>query len=244
MIFLNIKTTDVLTIAGQRGTGKSTLLRMIARAAKKIIVYDPLFEHGMLGVPTGNVNDVRQLDRVVYQPLKNDEEEFEKFCKAAWEKDNVIVFVDECDEHADLYCLPTYFGRLVRLGRHKGIGVVAITRRIANLNKTVPALSQHIISFRQMLPNDISYLADFMGWKNASQLRDLPDYHYLDYDGRTGAIDVTKPDRQQPVQEIGKDREKKGKKIEGKTQDEMGEIQSKKKESVKDYKEATEKGFF
>ena len=215
---------------------------MIARSAKKIIVYDPLFEHSMLGVPTRSVDDVKQLDRVVYQPIKNDEEEFERFCKTVWEnRDNIIVFVDECDEHADLYHLPTFFGRLVRLGRHKGIGVVAITRRIANLNKTVPALSQIIISFRQMLPNDVGYLADFMGWKNASQLRDLPDYHYLNYDGKTGTIGVTRPDRQQPVQEIKrpekmeKGSEKLGKETEGKSQEQNSTTSKEQKEEKKGF---------
>ena len=87
-----------MTICGQRGTGKSTLLRMISRAAKKIVVYDPLFEHGMLGVPTSSVEDIKNLDRVVYRPVKNDDDEFEKFCKAVWEgKENILVFFDECD---------------------------------------------------------------------------------------------------------------------------------------------------
>ena len=197
-----IKTTEVVLISGQRGTGKSTLLRMIARRAKKVIVYDPLFEHGMLGVKTRNVEDVAQLDRVVFQPINNDEKTFEDFCRTIWNKrDNVLVFIDEVDEHADLYNLPPFFGRLVRLGRHKGIGVIGITRRIANVNKTLPALSHHIISFRQTLPNDVAYLADFITWDNASKLKTLPDFCYLHFDWKTATIGKTRMDRQQPVQE-------------------------------------------
>ncbi len=52
-----IRSNDVVTIAGQRGTGKSTLGRQVARIFKKIIIYDPLCEHGMLGTVTHNLDD-------------------------------------------------------------------------------------------------------------------------------------------------------------------------------------------
>jgi hypothetical protein len=175
---------------------------MIARAAKKVIIYDPLFEHGMLGVTASNVDDVAQFDRCVFQPIKNDDEVFEKFCQTVWERrENVIVIIDEVDEHATVYNLPPNFGKLVRLGRHKGIGIVGITRRIANVNKTLPALSNHIISFRQTLPNDVAYLADFIGWENAAKLKDMPDFTYLHYDWKVATIGKTHKDKEQPQQE-------------------------------------------
>jgi hypothetical protein len=156
----------------------------------------------MLGVPTSNVEDVAQFDRVVYQPVNNTLEVFEKFCQIVWEKrQNVLVIVDEVDEHATVYNLPPNFGKLVRLGRHKGIGVFGVTRRIANVNKTLPALSNHIISFRQTLPNDVAYLADFIGWDNASKLKDLPDFVYLHFDWKVATISKTRKDKEQPVQE-------------------------------------------
>lgn len=218
---------------------------MIARASKKVIIFDPLFEHSMLGVVVNKPEDIGQQERVVFQPISNTVEVFEEFCKYIWQnRENILVIFDEVDEHADLYNLPVYFGRLVRLGRHKGIGVVGITRRIANVNKTLPALSHHIISFRQTLPNDVGYLADFIGWKNASKLRDLPDYYYLHFDWKTAEIGKTRPDRQQPVQEMQKNKEKTGKETEGKSQSVNDTTEQLQKESLPEEKEKVSKSFF
>ena len=191
-----IKSNEVGTIAGKRGMGKSTIARMIGKLFKKLIVYDPMFEYGMLGTRVRNLDDIGQLDKVVYSPMNNTLEELEKFCDWVWiHRKNVMVILDEIDEHAKGNFLPPKFGRLCRLGRHKGLGVVGITRRIANLNKTLPALSHHIISFRQNLPNDIEYLAEFIGKQPASKIMELEKYQYIWYEDErsTFTIGKTKP---------------------------------------------------
>lgn len=176
----SMDSNEVAVISGQRGTGKSTLMRMIAKSTKFVIVYDPMFEHGILGTITNNIDGIGNLQRVVFQPINNTRETFEKFCDHVWRtRQNVTVFIDELDEHATVNFLPPNFGKLLRLGRHKGIGVVGLTRRIANLNKTAPAQSHHIISFKQTLPNDIEYLMAYIGKENAVKLTELEKFEYL-----------------------------------------------------------------
>jgi len=61
-----------------------------------------------------------------------------------------------------------------------------ITRRLANVNKTGLALSDHIFLFRMRLPNDIEYCEDLLGSKDdAAMLPKLANYEYLYMDSES-----------------------------------------------------------
>lgn len=187
------KSNEVMIISGRRGFGKSTHAKHIARASPKLIIWDPMFEYGKFGTVVRRVKDGENLDRIVVQTSNNTTKEFEEFCKYIWyNKKNVIVIIDELDEHAKHTILPPYCGKLFRLGRHKGIGCVGIARRIAMLHKTPPAQAHHIVSFNQSLPNDVEYLAEFIGKERAIKLRTLPKFTYLWVNTETDVVEIGK----------------------------------------------------
>jgi len=73
--------------------------------------------------------------------------------------------------------LPPAIFKIVTRGRHRNIGLIADTRRIASLNKNVFGLSEWCFIFRHFSPNDIDYLNKFVA-KDARGLRDLEDRHF------------------------------------------------------------------
>lgn len=176
----NIKQTDIITVAGQRGTGKSEFAKKyISDLTIPFIVFDP------------NAEFVTQFPSNTYVPKTEGVEEFSKFCASIWKRGNMIIVIDECEEFLqERRPLPPYAAQIVRRGRHRGIGVIAITRRPAELSKTVISLSNYVILYRFFLPNDIKYLSEFIG-NTAEKLPTLPDYHFMVYS--RGKTTIHKP---------------------------------------------------
>lgn len=166
-----IKQTDGIIIAGQKGSGKTEWVKKYLNDLTiPFIIYDPNSEY------------LSDFPNNTYVPQTEEVTEFSNFCKAVWNKGNIIMVVDEAEgvlrEHSPL---PPYAYQIVRRGRHRGIGLIILTRRPAELNKTVISLSEYVILFRFFLPNDIKYLGQFIGVENAMKLPKLKDYHFLIY---------------------------------------------------------------
>lgn len=51
------------------------------------------------------------------------------------------------------------------------------------LSKDMFSLSEHVFIFRHFSPNDIKYLAAYIGNEAAGSVRELADYEYLHYSG-------------------------------------------------------------
>jgi hypothetical protein len=81
---------------------------------------------------------------------------------------------------------------LILRGRNRGCGVMANTRRLAMLNKTMFGLSDHNFIFRLFTPNDIDYCRQFIGQEYANKLRSLIN-HGLIYYGNNGVLKELPP---------------------------------------------------
>jgi len=162
---LEIKSWHGIVICGAKGTGKTYLEKYLLKLypPKSILVFDPLDEFN---------------EYPHYVPLTNSPKELEKIAKAVWQKGNTLFVVSE----AELFLpvggtLLPYTFKLVAQGRHRNIGVLADTRRIASLNKTVFSLSEWVFMFRHFSPNDARYLNEFLPI-DARTLSSLEDYHF------------------------------------------------------------------
>jgi len=160
--------TDVSMVIGQRGTGKSVLadylLRQYVDAGHKEFVYDTVRDHP----------NFKQ--RVT--PNNPSLEDFEEWAKKLYEKGNIIVMVEEIDMLCTSSRIGPEFKKLVSLGRHKNIGLILTARRIADVHKLPPSQTHHFFIFRMHLPNDVTYLRQFIG-DAADQLPALEDYHFM-----------------------------------------------------------------
>ena len=160
---LTINTNAITTIAGMRGSGKTTLAKQILRSVKgKVIVYDPMHEYPK---------------KISFHPRSDSKHDFNAFMAACWKQGNVYVCVDEAEHYFPLkkVMLSSVF-KVVNTGRHRNIGLLIITRRIAELNKTVFGLSNTGVFFQMFLPNDIKYLLEF--FPDAKKLVNIPKFKF------------------------------------------------------------------
>ena len=148
---LMIKRDGITTISGMRGHGKTSLAKRILvaliKAKHTVIVYDPMQEYPK---------------EISYNPRSDSKEEFNLFLKHIWNTGNVFVVIDEAERYLSVrQPLVEYAAKIVNTGRHRNIGLLVITRRLAELNKTVFGLSDKAIFFTTYLPNDNKYINEF-----------------------------------------------------------------------------------
>lgn len=166
---MEIKSTDITTVSGMRGSGKSSWVKYaINHFGKNFLIYD--------------INDeYQEYPRNRYVPKTDDIEEFDRLCKLVWDTGNIMLVVEEAHQYLKNKAnLPRNAMLVIRRGRHRNIGVVAVTTRIANLNTEVVSQSHNVVLFRHFSPADIHYLKQFIG-NYADRLQDYTDHRYMVY---------------------------------------------------------------
>lgn len=159
-----LKTNEISTIAGMRGSGKTSLAqRVLARVKGDVIVYDPLWEYDT---------------KISFHPHSDSKEDFDRFMRICWERGNLYICVDEAERYfRNNRMLTEHSMKIVNTGRHRNIGMLVVTRRLADLNKTVFGLSNNAILFQMFLPNDIRYIQEFYG-DEAKDLKTMGKFQY------------------------------------------------------------------
>lgn len=165
---IEISATDRVTICGIPGTGKTAFARELLRGYPQVYVYDPL-------------NQYQVFDRFTPKAGKDTLKIFEEHARKVWKRGNVVFCIEEAEKYLSNRSLTGYAADVIRRGRNRGIGVIALTRRLADLSKTVFGLSEHVFIFRHFAPNDIKYLRGFIGPEWANRVPSLENYHYLYY---------------------------------------------------------------
>ena len=174
---MDINLNDIHVIAGMRGYGKTTLakkiLSIIAGQSNQYIILD-------------NNDEYREFDnRIVPQPGQNRKKLAIELGKQIWNTGNLFIVVDEAEKYLPVFpvLLPPYWDNIIEQGRHRNLGGIFITRRIANLNKTVISQAAKVFLFRHFEKNDIQYLREFLD-DVAYSLQRLKEFQYFMYDGK------------------------------------------------------------
>lgn len=171
----NYKPDELMIISGLRGSGKTYLAKNIIKTKfipnkNNYYIYDLNDEYREF--PPENV----------YVPKTTGEVEFETVAKKIWETGDVTFDVDEAENFINVRKpLTESMIAITRRGRHRKIGSIAITRRIAEFSKEFFSLSDWVILFKMFSPNDIRYIAEFLTKEDADRLSTLKPYHYLVY---------------------------------------------------------------
>ena len=181
---MTIKSNEIVTITGVRGSGKSYLLKKIISKNNCFLVYDVMHEHNIEGATI--IKDLSVLGfhlgkghkKLIYRPQEISTEEFDWICNAVYRLGNRTLFVEEANRVIQNMKISKGASQLVDLGRHRNVGLVCITRRIALLDKLPVSQSEHLIVFKTILPNDIKYLKEFIG-EIAETVPSLKDYNFL-----------------------------------------------------------------
>lgn len=191
----------IIVILGKKGEGKTYMCRYLMKGLDRFIAYDPVrqFEGGVKFWDRSLlldfvINNYHAKFKAIYQPAFNDDDvdtaqnEFMELSRMVQNLYNAYFVIDEIDIYTSAFKCPAIFKNLILRGRHKGISIIATTRRHTETSRHLTAQADIIISFRQQEPNDIRYLSQFFGDK-ADALPFLKPYHYIKYENGVATVE-------------------------------------------------------
>ena len=159
-------TNRSFVICGQKGTGKSWLIKSILDSTPDHLVYDPLKEH------TGYT-------RYIPEDRDSAEELSDMINGIVIPKRKSLFIIDECNK----YCRPKPsrlvhgMSELLDFSRHYGCSWGAVMRRPVQVHSDVLELAGVVFAFQSSGKNDFSYYEDLcVGMGDA--VRALPPYHF------------------------------------------------------------------
>lgn len=184
-------TTDAkITVLGYSGSGKSTLVKKLILMFPRYIVWDYMHEYAGLGYL---VSDIKMLKHVanegypyiIYQPhlsgyYSKQEALFEEVNKIVlYGLPNYMYVIEEADKFIRSKFVPPLCNELVQRGRHSGIGMMFIARRMFRLNPDAPENSKHIFLFNVHLPRDLDYIRNIH--PDLEEAKTLEEFEYIHY---------------------------------------------------------------
>jgi len=182
------KINSIITIVGQRGSGKTTLAKMLVLMRSRVVVLDPLCEYGNEGLIFESLGDLvnfmSEHSEGQFRVICRFEsmEEYDTLLDLSREIGMLTVVIEELNFFIQVQSKNPHFDQLYRFGRHRGVSVIGIAQRCAEIPKLITSQSDSIISFRQTEPGDLKYLSSvsFIGSEGAAKLPDLEKYKGLD----------------------------------------------------------------
>lgn len=196
-------------VIGASGTGKSSYIKKkLLRKYKRLLIWSPLEEtdnyaefcKGVL--VRGNIAElVKQIKAkakaIVYMPTGDDKEvkrQFDLFCRIVWECIGATVLVEELSRVTMPSWSPPAWRNLSTAGRHRGLTLIGVSQRPANIDKDFLGNCTEIRCYRVNYDNDAKVMADALGirdtWdgsasgkaqrvKGMDQIRALPNFHFF-----------------------------------------------------------------
>ena len=172
---LEIKQTEQVVIGGVKGTGKSNLGKIITKflidSGCPVKLVDPLDEHKSF------------TDKCEILPFRiGQSKEFDKYLGTLWGKWKGMLVVDEADSifpnipNTRLNFNSNY---LCHYGRHYGIGLMCLTRRLSRLHADIVSQTSKLFMFKLFSSADFSYLKDCQLDEIVKLIPQLGDYEFI-----------------------------------------------------------------
>lgn len=187
---------DISVLVGRGRQGKSTLARSWLTGARRVIVLDvkeePDHARGRhIANTCGELVELTQSRtfNVAFRGFRYVADRtpvFEFVNELALHAKDCVLLWEECDQLMPRGKLPPIAYQLVNSGRHEGVKIIACARRVIRVPRDLTASATRITCFQTAEPRDVRYLEEFIG-EGARQVRELPEYHALDWQEREGA---------------------------------------------------------
>lgn len=193
---MKLDAADIRLCLGKSGSGKSTLARSWVKTAKRVLIFNPNGESDWEAGAHVTDSPAELVDlcatkgrvRICWNGvMTGGEGAFEWGNKCAWAGEDFFVVWDEVDRFVTPGQMPPIADNVVQAGRHRGLHVIACSRRPYRMNRTLSALATRMAVFRSTEPRDLRYFADLMG-EAAKEIPTLRDYHALDWTERGATV--------------------------------------------------------
>lgn len=172
---------EIICVFGKKGSGKTEFVKKhIIPEYDRVLILDSLKEYEYLYFSNlydfceavkSNLN--RSFFRLVYRPMDENDDSFFRLAYSLW---NITIIIEETDLFSGAIRGSEYFEKLIKYGRHRSINIVGISRRPAEVSKTIVSQADIIISFQQTLKRDIDFFRSYMD--DPDILRNLKLYEY------------------------------------------------------------------
>lgn len=182
-----LKAPDNRVVLGVGGSGKSYLVKHWLKKRRHVVVFNTAAEADYERPGCVVVNDrhalVRALqvraNRISWRGDDMSVEAWEFVNRAVWCAEGYTLVWEEADQFWPPSKAPQWASNLVNQGRHRGIRLIACSRRPAVLSRTLTA-NARVVAFATVEPRDLMYMRERMG-AAAARLPDLPRWTALDH---------------------------------------------------------------
>jgi energy-coupling factor transporter ATP-binding protein EcfA2 len=205
------KQNRIIVVAGQRGSGKSTITQTLLKPQSAILVYDPNEDDAYDWIPNtvyslDGPKDSHSLMRYIdwlqkrresalavrYVPGDEDGgslfDDANKFCGIVWKGQNLWVVFEEIHQvvqTASPASMPPQLRKIVNRGRHKNISLISTGLRFAEIPRPITAGANLFIIFHTAEPLDVEELRRRVGVEAADEIMRLHRYKALVFDVAT-----------------------------------------------------------
>ncbi len=181
--------TEVILDVGKRGCGKTWWARNFIQNKTRVIVAEAGF--GEFGIKCATsfdalIEEVRRgFFRISYTPLHWEWPHlFDLAMSAGKEGGPIWLVLEEASRCPDVRSCEEY-DRLLILGRHFNVNLLAISTRPAHLPPDYRSQVTRVVAFRQHEERDLDYLAGIMG-DRAFTLPELTGHNLIDWSDKEG----------------------------------------------------------
>jgi hypothetical protein len=152
----------IIIIVAKKGCGKSTRANKLilgCAAKKRVLVYDTLNEYDYKPFIAEEFKKAKKgIWKVCPIDAKDEKQFFASVCEFVYTAGDIVFLVDEID----MYCKPSqsveYMTKICRYGRHRGVDLIAITRRPHDIPREITAMADEFHISKIQEPRDIVYL--------------------------------------------------------------------------------------
>lgn len=150
----------ILTITGQKGSGKTSLTKLLAQQATRVVIVDRMVEYdgfladGFVGaidyLALHWTTDFRLVCRFTSDLYHRELFRFLFYATERVPTNQIAVIVEEADFFCSPHGIEPTLDALFKYGRHRRINLVAVARGDTDLHRSVLNNSDCIVAFRQM----------------------------------------------------------------------------------------------
>lgn len=194
-------------IVGKSGSGKGLCVKgeIIKRWRGPILVWSPLedsdnYTEVIKGIVCRTIAEVvsaiqHRHKRIVIRAGEAGDmkAQFDRFCRVAWELVGWMVIVEELSQVTKASWAPQSWKKLTTAGRHRGLTIVGICQRPAQVDKDFFGNCSTIRCYKVGFMADAKSMADVM-FCTPQDILALEQFHYIerDVDGNKNRVGVAK----------------------------------------------------
>lgn len=182
--------TDIFSILGQRGSGKSFLCKKLQEIYPRIIVFDSLMEYtdGLIAnsfqkfceliLKTSNEKQFKIIYRFSLENSEKNIDEFNQALRILYYRSSVCIIVEEVQNFSSAHMMPHWMKQCLLTGRHRKLSMIFTTQRPAEMHKTIISQSTHLFCGQIHEKNDVVYLSNVLN-NHAHMLKNLAKREFL-----------------------------------------------------------------